>query len=185
MSDKKQNKVFASFATASTLSDGSIEAVVGTVETVINLQLADWKAAKRRYFEKRNNLSEEDMVFIINHLTSSLSILFGANYLGDSTSNTPQLKQLIDVHRSKSDIKMDKIVYRGFLDLIDFFDATSRHHDQSKRPKVLELTKFTIERLLETTKRIWIWFGKTTSPKNEIPEYLLLEFKDDFYHFPK
>jgi len=185
MSDQEQNKDFACFATAPSLLDGSIEVVVGTVKTDINLQLADWNEAKRRYFEKRNNLSKEDMVFIINHLTSSLSILFGANYLVSSTSKTPQLKQLIDGHRSKSDIKMDKIVYRGFLDLIDFFDATSRHHDQSKRPKVLELTKLTIERLLETTKRIWIWFGKTIYPNNEIPEYLLIEFKDDFYHFPK
>ena len=185
MSDKEQNKDFACFATAPSLLDGSAEAVAGTGKTDINLQLMHWTEAKIRYFKKQNNLSPEDMIFIIDHLTNSLSALFGANYPGDSTSNTPQLMQLIDVHRSKSDIKLDKIVYRGSLDLTVFYDATIRHHDQSKRRKVLELTKLTIERLLETTKRIWIWFGKTTYPKNEIPEDLLLEFKDDFYHFPK
>jgi len=109
--------------------------------------------------KEQNNLSVEDMVFIINHLTSSLSILFGANYLGNPTSNTPQLKNLLDIHRSnhrsKSSITLDRIVYRGFCDLLNCFDAVSRHHDQSKRPKVLALTKLTIERLLETTNRIY------------------------------
>ncbi len=188
MSDKEQNKDFASYTTAESLIEGFTDPVTGTTGTVrknINLQLADWKEAKRRYFEKQNNLSPVDMVFIINHLTSSLSILFGANYPGDSTSNTPQLPKLIDGHRSKSDIKLDNTVYRGFKDLVGYYEATSRHHDQSKRTKVLELTKSVIERLLESTKRIWIWFGETTYPNNEIPEYLLLEFKDDFYHFPK
>ncbi len=80
MSDEEQNKDFACFATASTLLAGSAETVAGTAKPNINLQLADWKEIKRRYFEKQNNFSPEDMVFIINHLTSSLSNLFGANY---------------------------------------------------------------------------------------------------------
>jgi hypothetical protein len=185
MNDKEQNERFASYATAGCAIGFSIESTVGTSKPPINLQLMHWKEAKKRYSEKRNNLSAEDMIFITDHLTNSLSALFGANYPGDSTSNTPQLKQLLDGHRSKSDIKLDKIVYRGFLDLADFYDATVRHHDQSKRAKALELAKTTIERLLETTKRIWIWFGKTVYSNSEIPEYLLLEFKDDFYHFPK
>lgn len=184
MSDKEQNKRFAIYATAGSAIGSLIEFTVGTSKPPINLQLMHWNEAKKRYFEKRNNLSIEDKVFIIDHLTNSLSSLFGANYPGDREKNTPQLKQLIDSHRSKNDIKLDKIVYRGFLDLADSYDATVRHHDQSKRTKALELTKTTIERLLETTKRIWIWFGKTVYPKSKIPEYLLLEFKDDFYHFP-
>ncbi len=185
MSDKGQNERFAIYATTETVIRTSTEMIVGTSKPEVNLQLMHWKEAKRRYFEKRNDLSTEDMVFIIDHLTNSLSALFGANYPGDSEKNTPQLKNLIDGHRSKSDIKLDKMLYRGSLDLTEFYDATIRHHDQSKRNKALELTKTTVERLLETTKQIWIWLGKTKYPNSEIPEHLLVEFKDDFYTFPE
>jgi len=185
MGGKGQNERFSIYATTRSTIRAANEDVVETSKPPINLQLMHWKEAKRRYFEKRNDLSTEDMVFIIDHLTNSLSALFGANYPGDSEKNTPQLKEMIDKHRSKSDIKLNIILYRGFLDLTEFYDTTVRHHDQSKRTKALELTKTTVERLLETTKQIWIWLGKTMYPNSEIPEHLLIEFKDNFYTFPE
>lgn len=185
MSDKEQNDRFANYATAGSIIGTSIEMVVGTSKPPINLQLMHWKEAKKRYFEKRNDLSTEDMVYIVGHLTNSLSALFGSNYPGGSAKSTPQLKNLLDNHRSKSEIKLDRELYKGFFDLTAFYDATVRHHDQSKRTRALELTRTTVERLLETTKQIWIWFGKTIYPDSKIPEYLLIEFKADFYHFPE
>ena len=185
MSDKEQEDRFATYATTGSIIGTPIEIGVGTSAPSINLQLMHWKEAKKRYLEKRNDLSTEDMVYIVDHLTDSLSALFGSNYPGGSVKSTPQLKNLLDNHRSKSKIKLDRVLYKGFLDLTAFYDATVRHHDQSKRTKALELNRTTVERLLETTKQIWIWFGKTVYPDSMIPGNLLVEFKDDFYHFPE
>ncbi len=185
MNDKNQDERFAVYATASFAFNTTLKSTVGTSKPLINLQLMHWKEAKQRYFEYQNNLSTEDMIFIIDHLINSLSALFGANFPGDREKKTPQLKQLINNRRSESNIKIDKTVYRSLLDLADYYDATVRHHDQSKRTRALDLTVTTIERFLETTKRIWIWFGETFYPNCKIPEYLSIEFKDDFYLFPE
>ena len=185
MSDNEQDDRFAIYATAGFAFGPLVGKTAGTSKPPINLQLMHWKEAKGRYFEKQDCLSTEDMVFIVDHLTNSLSALLGASYLGDGEKSTPQLKSLLDSHRSKSNIKLNRVLYRGFLDLLEFYDATVRHHDQSKRTRALELIKPTIERLLETTKQIWIWYGKTIYPDGEIPENLLIEFKDNFYRFPE
>ena len=134
--------------------------------TDANPQLYYWKEAKNRYFEKVKAVDKpalDDLLFIVNCLGVSLSNLFGRHYPGNEKGHTPPLLKLIDSYFPSQGIVLkddDPIIYNHFAELNIFYCDATKHPDRSKESKIINLSKLKVEQFLETTRQIWLWFGK-------------------------
>jgi len=178
---------FATYATTSGVSiNNSSSSDSGQGSSVkSNTQLMYWRRAKQQYMTTiRNNPnpSLDDRVFIVNNLGHSLLHLFGQNYRGSASGYTPPLLNFVDSSHYNCGYSLeseDSLLFSHLQDLNDYFNDISKHLDQSKHEKALSLTKSKIEEFMETTKRVWIWYGNHCY-KNQIPPDQLVEFRDTF-----
>jgi hypothetical protein len=130
---------------------------------VINAQIKFWKDAKKEYEEyqkllKQKIIPPEDWSYalsIILKLGISLTVLFGANYESKPGEFTPALKNHILKWKLEEE---DKNLYDEFVELDEFHKNISKHFDISKVP-ILEKTSLDdLNKYMETTRKIWLWF---------------------------
>jgi hypothetical protein len=178
---------FGSYATAGSSLKFATYTTNGLRGVDSNMQLTHWMEAKSRYFSKVAGTATpnlDDMILVVNSLGNSLTSLFGQNFVGN-VSNTPSLLAYVDRKHQASGYSLideDKTLFEHLEHLNDLFNDVSKHPDQSKRDKIASLTREDIADLMETTKRVWIWFGRHRYPKG-IPQDLLTEFGDAFASF--
>jgi len=132
------------------------QAMDSEVKQVINFQLAFWKDAKEKYYQRiRDNDAPflSDMVLVISSLVLSLTFLFGVNFQRQLGYNkTPSLLDL--VHKWK--LQKDNLhLYRCFCEMNDFFSIKIKHTDYNKiRSDIDKLTKEKLTSFYETTRKL-------------------------------
>ena len=81
-------------------------------------------------------------------------------------------------HFSGFDLETENLSLFSFLSkLNNHFGINDKRTDGSKEQNALVLNKALVERFLQTTKEVWLWFGKHW---DAIPEGQLSEFEEDF-----
>ncbi len=179
---------FGSYATAGCGLNFATYATNGFMGVDSNMQLKHWMEAKSRYFSKVAGTatpSLDDMILVVNSLGNSLTSLFGQNFVGN-VSNTPSLLCYVDRKHHYSGFSLideNQPLFGHLETLNDLFNDVSKHPDQSKRAKIASLTRENIADFMETTKRVWIWFGGHSYYPKGIPQDQLTEFEDTFANF--
>ena len=167
--DKSDDFEFADYTTAPSsvenIEPSNISAETSNV-TDANPQLYYWREAINRYFKKVKSFEKpalDDLLFIVNCLGNSLSNLFGRHYPGNEKGHTPPLLTFIDSFFPSQGIVLkddDLKTYKHFIELNIFYCDATKHPDRSKESKIINLSKLKVEQFLETTRQIWLWFGK-------------------------
>jgi hypothetical protein len=175
--------VFGSYATTGCSLKIATYATNGFMGVDSNMQLRHWIDAKVLYFSKVAGTATpnlDDMISVVINLGHSLSSLFGQNFIGDV--RTPYLLAFVDQANHKSGYSLeneDQALFKRLQHLNEIFNDVAKHPDASKRDKMESFTRDEIADLMETTKRVWIWFGHHRYPKG-IPTDQLTEFGDTF-----
>ncbi len=184
MENKKQFSV-AEYSTG-TVNNNALYIVNkdSTIQTVdANPQLKYWIEAKSCYMGKvKDNPKPEpdDLYFIINNLGDSLVNLFGQNYLGKNRK-TPSLETFVNSYFPTKGFSLkdkDLIVYKIFNDFIHDYDLT-KHPDKSKNDRLSNISKLTVQKYLEATRKIWILFGEYKY-QDKMNDDSIYHFKDCF-----
>ncbi len=153
-----------------------------------NPQLYLWKRAKEEYNKAKSagrNLYHDESIFIIILLGNSLAFLFGRSWEGGDGINTPSLKNLVEKKLPTIGIDLesdDQELYSHFDELNQFYNDCTKHHDMSKENKIEELNNDRVEKFLETTRCVWIWYlRKKLNQESHMEDKAFSEFKDKYW----
>ncbi|MGA2641707.1 MAG: hypothetical protein ABSG21_12495 [Spirochaetia bacterium] len=185
--DKEKPKPYVFLGTYATngtvfLTTDSQEEIGVNVE---NTQLAYWILAKRIYQERVTAVDKplfSDMILVVSNLGNCLLHLFGRNFSNPKGERTPSLLAYVDEKKHFCGWSLEKEDPNLFTDLIrlnQFNDEVAKHTDESKVELLLTLDRELVQRLLQTTKDVWLWYGRHKYPQG-IPADQTTEFTEDY-----